>query len=275
MGPTLVVLAAGLGSRFGGHKQLVAIGPGGRPLLAYGIHDAARAGFARAVVVTRAELEPSLRAILSDAELPLEFTLQSTRPGRPWGTGHALLAARDLIHEPCMVVNGDDFYGAGTYRVLAEFLDSPGGGNQVPVGALATFPLGVTLSADGPVNRGICRTEDGAWLAGIEEVRGLVAGQQEWRVDTPVSLNCWGFTPAIFPLMQQRFTAFLEAVEGDPDSEFMLPSAVNDLVAGELLRVRLLRATGPWIGLTWPGDAPRAAADLARMTAAGDYPATW
>lgn len=275
MSPTLVVLAAGLGTRFGGHKQLAAVGPGGRPLLAYGIHDAARAGFDRAVVVTRAELEPSLRASLSGAELPLEFARQATRPGRPWGTGHALLAASDLVHEPFMVVNADDFYGAGTYRVLAEFLSSPGGGDEVPVGALATFPLGVTLSADGPVNRGICRTDDGAWLAGIEEVRGLAAGQREWALDTPVSLNCWGFTPAVFPLVQQRFTAHLEAGRGDPGGEFMLPTAVNDLVAGGQLRVRLLRATGPWIGLTWPGDAPRAAADLARMTAAGDYPATW
>jgi hypothetical protein len=140
---------------------------------------------------------------------------------------------------------------------------------------LATFPLGVTLSAGGPVNRGICRTEDGAWLAGSEEVRGLVGGQQEWPVDAPVSLNGWGFSPAVFPLMQQRFTAHLGGAHGDPEGEFMLPTAVNDLVAGGLLRVRLLRATGPWIGLTWPGDAPRAAADLARMTAAGEYPATW
>ncbi|MDP9143970.1 MAG: NTP transferase domain-containing protein [Actinomycetota bacterium] len=275
MGPTLVVLAAGLGSRFGGNKQVAAIGPGGRPLLAYGIHDAARAGFARAVVVTRAELEPSLRTILSGADLPLEFTFQATRPGRPWGTGHALLAAKGVVHEPFMVVNADDFYGAGTYRVLAEFLTSAAGVDSVAAGALATFPLGVTLSADGPVNRGVCRTEDGTWLAGIEEVRGVVAGQREWPGDTPVSLNCWGFTPAIFPLVQQRFTAYLGAAPGEPDGEFMLPRAVNDLMDLGQLRVRLLQATGPWIGLTWPGDAPRAAADLARMTAAGDYPATW
>lgn len=275
MGPTLVILAAGLGTRFGGEKQLAVIGPGGQPLLAFAIHDAARAGFRRAVLVVREGLEPRLRQLLTSAELPLEFVIQEAGRPRPWGTGHAVLAASALVGEPFMVVNADDFYGAGTYRILAEFLARPAGAEDVPVFALATFPLVETLSAHGAVNRGICRATADGWLVGIEEVRGLEAGAGDWSPATPVSLNCWAFTPAVFPLLRQGFTAFRSGLSPESEEEFMLPEAINTIVAAGLARVQLLPARGPWLGITWPEDAARVTAHLARMAAAGEYPTTW
>lgn len=271
MPPALVILAAGLGRRFGGDKQLVAAGPSGRPLLAYAVHDAARAGFGRAVVVTRADLVPALARTLADAALPVVFVEQTQDRPRPWGTGHAVLAAAGHVEEPFTVVNGDDFYGAGTYRVLAEFLATPQAASP-PTIALATFPLGDTLSPHGPVNRGLCRSEDG-WLVAIEETTGLVAGAGP-PPTTPVSLNAWGFTPALFPLLAARFEAFRASAPGE-DAEFMLPTEVAALVASGLARVRLLAAPGPWIGVTWPADLTPARGHLARLTQAGEYPADW
>jgi hypothetical protein len=277
MGPTLVILAAGFGTRFGGNKQLTALGPGGRPLLAYALHDAARAGFSRAILVVREGLEAPLRAVVAgSSELPLEFALQESRAGeRPWGTGHAVLAAASRVRTAFMVVNADDFYGAATFRVMSAFLAQLTAPATPVVGALATFPLGQTLSPNGPVNRGVCRRDADGFLAAIEEVRGIDPTGSGWPLDTPVSLNGWGFDPSILPLVQQQFTTFQDGLEQGSREEFMLPSVVNHLIASSQLRIRLLAAPGPWIGLTWPADLPAARAHLARMAAAGEYPATW
>jgi len=271
MAPTLVVLAAGLGRRFGGDKQVAGVGPGGQPLVAYALHDAARAGFGRAVLVIRRELEAPLRDRLRDAALPLEFVEQESRPGRPWGTGHAVLAAGGAVQEPFLVINADDFYGRDAYRAIAGFLTT----EQRPADpefALAVFPLGATLSEHGPVNRAVCRFSGDGWLTGIEEVIGLRPEAGAWPAETPVSLNCWGFTPAVFPLLARRFGAFRAGRGEIGEAEFLLPQAVNEMIADGEVRVRPLPVPGPWLGVTYAEDRVTVAAALRRMTVAGEYP---
>jgi len=270
MQPILVVLAAGLGRRFGGDKQLAGIGPAGEPLLAYALHDAWRAGFSRAVVVIREGLEPILRERLAGSVLPVSYTLQAVERDRPWGTGHAVLAAANQVDASFMVVNADDFYGAGTYAAMAGFLAAVPASHP-PTFALAAFPLGQTLSDEGPVNRGVCRVAPDGFLAEIHEVQGILPDDGRWPATTPVSLNAWGFTPAVFPQLSAGFALFRKAaVAAD---EYMLPAVVNRLVGSGQARVELLPAPGPWIGVTWPADLPRASAHLARLVAGGEYQA--
>lgn len=260
--PTLVILAAGFGRRFGGDKQLAPVGPEGQPLLWYALHDAALAGFTEAVLVIREGLEAPLRAQLRDPPLPIRYATQETRTPTPWGTGHALLAAAPLVTQPFMVINADDFYGRESYRVIAEFLAQPPSG-PLPEFALAAFPLGTTLSPHGPVNRAVCQVDGDGYLKGLEERAGLVRESLTLPLDTPVSLNCWGFTPAIFPLLEQRFDEFRA---GNYKEEFMLPTEVGAMVRDGTVRVRLLTAPGPWFGLTYPGDHEPLAAHLSRIS---------
>jgi len=269
MQPTLVILAAGLGRRFGGDKQLAGLGPGGRPLMAYAIHDAARAGFGRVVVVIRDGMEGAVRSLLAGAELPIGCAVQPGGRETPWGTGHAVLAAAGRVAEPFMVVNADDFYGREAYRLLVAFLTAASAG-PVPEFGMAAFPLGGTLSSHGPVNRGICRVDAAGWLVGIEEVAGLRPGDGRFPPDALVSLNCWGFTPAVFPLLEARFREFRAAA--GPEDEFMLPDEVGRMVERGAARVRVLTAPGPWLGVTHPGDREPVACQLAALAREGGYP---
>lgn len=259
--PTLVILAAGFGRRFGGDKQLAPVGPEGQPLLWYALHDAMLAGFTQAVLVIRDGLEAPLRRQLREAPLPIQFALQETRTPTPWGTAHALLAAAPLLVEPFMVINADDYYGRESYRVIAEFLSRPPSG-PMPEFALAAFPLGATLSPHGPVNRAICQVDAYGYLTGLEEQLGLVRESLRLPLDTPVSMNCWGFRPAILPLLKARFD---ECSPGDYKEEFMLPDEIGTLVRAGVVRVRVLAAPGPWFGLTHPGDLEPLAAHLSRL----------
>lgn len=285
--PTLVVLAAGLGTRFGGDKQTTALGPGGATLLEYGAYDALRAGFGRVVVVVRAErqrdVENSLRARLH-GRLPLVCVVQRpdalptgsvAHQGRtkPWGTAHAVLAARGAVHEPFAVANADDFYGRESFTVLAAFLASAGDATP-PSYALVGFPLGATLSDSGPVNRALCETNTEGWLERITERRALTraAVDAEGVRDTLVSMNLWAFTPTIFPQLEQGFIAFLRAHGADEHAEYLLPTAIQELVSTQRARVQLLPTPGRWCGVTYAPDAPRASAFLAELTARGEYP---
>lgn len=255
--PSLVILAAGRGRRFGGDKQLAPVGPAGQPLAWYAICDAAAAGFHDAVLVVREELEAPMRHALAGAALPLRFARQAQRSPTPWGTGHAVLAAAPLVERPFMVVNADDYYGPDAYRTLADFLRQPRDGPAVE-GALAAFPLGATLSPHGPVNRAVCEVDNRGFLAGLTEVTGLTREGLTLPPDTPVSMNCWAFTPGFLPLLAGRFDRFRAESEG----EFMLPEAVGQLAAMGAVRVRVLAASGPWFGLTHPGDQEALVAHL-------------
>lgn len=263
--PTLVILAAGFGRRFGGDKQLAPVGPEGQPLLWYALQDAKLAGFTQAVLVIREGLEVRLRGQLGQAPLPIQFALQETRTPTPWGTANALLAAAPLVTQPFMVINADDFYGRESYRVIAEFLARPRSG-PVPEFALAAFRLGATLSAHGPVNRAVCQVDGNGYLRGLQEHQGLVRESLTLPLDTPVSMNCWGFTPALFPLLRARFEEFRGR---DSKEEFMLPTEIGALVRLGMARVPVLAAPGPWFGLTHPADHDPLTAHLSRLSGKG------
>jgi len=296
MSLSLVVLAAGVGSRYGGPKQIDRIGPGGATLLDYAAFDGKRAGFERVILVVREGTEAEMREAVGDRiarHFPLAYAVQrdalppgfASPPGRtkPWGTGHATLAAAPLLDGPFAVINADDFYGTGSYRVLAEYLRNPRRG-PVPEFAIVGFPLVTTLSPDGPVSRGVCTVDRDGFLVSIREVLKVVRdGDDAREIDeagrgrtipgtTPVSLNFWGFGPALLPALEDGFRRFLEENAGSVKAEYFLPSAVQSLVDRGAARVRVLGGGGPWGGLTYPGDRPRLVALVESLTARGEYP---
>ena len=293
---TLVVLAAGVGSRYGGPKQIDRVGPDGATLLDYAAFDAKRAGFDRVVLVVREGTEAEMREAAGDRiarHVPLGYAVQASGlpagfappAGRtkPWGTGHATLAAAALVDGPFAVINADDFYGAGSYRVLAGHLRRPQDG-PVPEFAIVGFPLATTLSPDGPVSRGVCTVSDAGLLVSIREVlkverdganaRGLdeSGAWQPIPGETPVSLNFWGFTPALLPALETGFRRFLDESASSVSAEYFLLSAVQAQVDAGAARVRVLGGGGPWGGLTYPGDRPRLVALLGSLHARGEYP---
>jgi len=295
MSLSLVVLAAGVGSRYGGPKQIDRVGPGGATLLDYAAFDARRAGFDRVVLVVREGMEGDIRVAAGDRiarHLPVAYAVQGGLPAgftpppdrtKPWGTGHATLAAAALLDGPFAVINADDFYGAGSYRALARHLARAQDG-PVPEFAIVGFPLATTLSPDGPVSRGVCTVDEKGLLVSIREVlkverdgesaRGLDASGA-WRPipgTTPVSLNFWGFTPALLPALETGFRRFLDESASSVSAEYFLLSAVQAQVDAGAARVRVLGGGGPWGGLTYPGDRPRLVELLESLTASGEYP---
>ncbi len=296
MSPTLVVLAAGVGSRYGGPKQIDRVGPGGATLLDYAAYDAWRAGFERIVLVVREGMEQDVRETVGDRiarRIPVAYAVQDralppgfvSPPGRtkPWGTGHAALAAVPLTDGPFAVINADDFYGAGSYRVLADFLRSPETARR-PEFALVGFPLAATLSPGGPVSRGVCQVDRSSCLVSIREVLKVVSDGGDALVlddprhperipgTTPVSLNFWGFTPAFAAALESGFGRFLSENGASTKAEYFLLCAVQDLVGSGRASVRVLSGGGPWAGLTYPGDRPRLVALIESLVARGDYP---
>jgi hypothetical protein len=296
MSLSLVVLAAGVGSRYGGPKQVDRVGPGGATLLDYAAFDGRRAGFERVVLVVREGMEAEMRAAVGDRiarRVPVAYAVQgdslppgfASPPGRtkPWGTGPAALAAAPLLDGPFAVVNADDFYGAGSYRVLADHLRRPPHGPG-PEFAIVGFPLVTTLSPDGPVSRGVCTVDGDGFLVSIREVLKLERDGDDGREidasggtrripgETPVSLNFWGFGPALLPALEKGFRGFLEENAGSAKAEYFLLSAVQSMLDRGAARVRVLGGGGPWGGLTYPGDRPRLVALVESLTARGEYP---
>lgn len=298
MPTTLLVLAAGLGSRYGGLKQLDPVGPDGETVLDYALFDAARAGFGKAVFVIREEFAEAFHAAFGHAfadsleitpvyqdpaDLPPPFKVL---PGRrkPWGTAHAVRAARDAIDTPFAVINADDFYGRRAFRTLAGELTAPEMSDAASA-HLVGYRLANTLSPNGPVNRGVCRAEDGRLRTveehtGIErEGDGIIRGtppdgeRVELAPDTPVSMNLWGLRPSFFPLLEERFQSFLEANGNEPDTECYLPSVINELMREDRLRCRLLETDETWCGMTYPEDKPAVKAEVRRRVEDGCYPA--
>jgi hypothetical protein len=294
MSPTLVLLAAGMGSRYGGPKQIDPVGPGGATLIDYAAFDARRVGFDRLVLVVRSENEAAVREVVArglDRHLQVDYAVQDAalpagfRPpaGRtkPWGTGHALLAAAPYLDGPCAVLNADDFYGAGTYRILADWLGTPRPASEH---ALVSFALRTTLSPAGPVNRGICEVGGQGLLRRIREVLVIEGDGRDARYpgpsgdpvgvagETPVSLNFWGFGPAIVPALETSFDSFLAEHGDSTTAELFLPEIVQDLIDRDEARVHLLSGGGPWAGLTYPEDRPHLVTVLEERTASGAYP---
>ncbi len=286
MAPSLLVLAAGMGSRYGGLKQMDPVGPSGETILDYAVFDARRAGFGRVVFVIREEFAAAFRtgigakyagrmdvayAFQSLADLP---SVSSAPAGRekPWGTGHAVWCARAELEGPFAVINADDFYGADSFARLAAFLGTAGGAQFAMVG----FRLANTLSEHGAVSRGLCRVEAGQ-LASITEEKGIDGGDvgpgRRFSGDELVSMNCWAFTPALFPGLEAELRTFLAERGNEPASELYLPAAVSALIARGEATVRVLPTEDAWFGVTYREDKPHVQSALAGLVAAGEYPA--
>lgn len=294
---SLTILAAGLSTRYGRVKQLEPVGPGGEALMDYAIYDALRAGFTRVVLVTRPELEEALRdhvaGVFGDSlavafayqkleDVPNDFAVPPARR-KPWGTGHAVLAAEAAVSEPFVAINADDFYGADAYTALAGHLRAVRGSAELEFAA-AGYTLRDTLSPHGGVSRAICQVDEAGYLARVTEVKrieetdGALAGvtvegeRYPLTGDETISMNIWAATPAAFPLLRSEFADFLERHGSNPDSEFLLSTAVNDLIASGLGRVKVLPSSGPWLGVTYQDDRPYVMERLRELVDGGYYP---
>lgn len=294
--PTFALLAAGLSSRYGAAKTVEPVGPDGESLLDYSIYDALASGFADVVFVVRKVGEDALRSRFHarfGRAVPVDFVRQELwnlpaglRPSsermKPWGTGHAVLRLSEAVFGPFAVANADDFYGRNSYAKVARFLE---GRASAPEFCLVGFPLETTLSAHGGVSRAVCDVDATGHLVGLEEVldvhrseEGVILGRtargaiRTLAPDTPVSMNLWGFTPAVFPLLESRFSEFLERDGEDAQKEFLLSDAVGDAIRSKQASVQLLRSDEPWFGMTFREDRERVERRIADLVEAGEYP---
>lgn len=301
MKAALVIMAAGLGSRYGGNKQVDGVGPNGEILMEYSIYDAIRAGFTKIVFVIKPGMEEMMRRICGDyvarrtaadgsvvevcyavqdfTGLPAFYHLPAQRE-KPFGTGHAVLCARPYVNEPFCVINADDYYGVDAYRKIYQALQRlPEQGNAAMVGYL----LKNTVSERGTVSRGVCRVEDGR-LLGIKETLkirlepdGTIADEAEGVLpaDAVVSMNFWGFAPSFFRELEMFFYDFLRYEAGDNiKAECMLPSLVGKLIGKGKLKVSVLQSADRWFGMTYHEDRQAVAEELKRLHACGVYPET-
>ena len=285
MAPALLVLAAGMGSRYGGLKQIDPVGPSGETMLDYAVYDAIRAGFGRVVFVIRREFEDAFRSAVAakyegriecayvrqeEGDLPAGAAPAAPRT-KPWGTGHAVWCARGAVAGPFAVINADDFYGAASYGALSRFL----GGARGPSYALVGFRLDSTLSDIGTVSRGVCRAVGGRLASITEETaigRDDVGPGRRFSGSEVVSMNCWAFTPDVFAGLGDLLGAFLEARGSDPRAEFYLPEAVSELVRAGRATVEVVAGEGRWFGITYRGDRDRVAAAIEGLVGRGAYP---
>jgi NDP-sugar pyrophosphorylase family protein len=291
--PTLLVLAAGIGSRYGGLKQIDPVGPSGESILDYSIYDAIRAGFGKVVFVIRKEIEQPFKARFGESfqgRIAVEYVFQeldhlppgySAPAGRtkPWGTAHAVLMAAGAIEQPFAVINADDFYGAGSYRIMAQHLQS-----GTPDYAMVGYILRNTLSDFGAVARGVCRVSSDDSLESVTEWTGIeLEGMHARNTDGAghvtrmtgnevVSMNFWGFTPRVFGQLQEQFREFLEGNGSDLKSECYLPNAVNTLILARETRVEVLQTRDAWFGVTYREDHPRVVENIRDLICDGYYP---
>ncbi len=288
---SLLVLAAGMGSRYGGLKQLDPVGPSGETILDYAVFDAIRAGFDRVVFVIRRDFETEFKAQVGSRyagkievdyvfqaldRLPPGFSIPEGRE-KPWGTGHAVWCARDALPGAFAVIGADDFFGRDAFVQLAEFLRPPVVNDEdAPAFAMVGYRLGNTLSENGSVSRGVCSVDGQGLLMEVTEHTGILREEvgegRKYSGEEVVSMNCWAFTPALFTALDEQFTAFLEAHGGELKSEFYLPAAVSEQVAMGLVTVEVRRTSASWFGVTYREDRPRVQTELAALVAAGEYP---
>ena len=291
--PTLLVLAAGMGSRYGGLKQIEPVGPSGEAIIDYSVFDAIRAGFGKLVFVIRKDIEPAFKEFVGarfEKHIPIEYAYQEldkipsgfqVPAGRtkPWGTTQAVLMTEGMINEPFAMINADDFYGAESYRVLAEHLKS-GSEDYAMVG----FVLRNTLSDFGTVARGVCQVSDTGYLTGIVEMTAIARDgnhakntDADGKVtsltgDEPVSMNYWGFTPKIYAQLREHFNEFLKANGNDLKKECYIPNTVNEIIVAGEGKVKVLKSNDPWFGVTYREDHPTVVANIQRLVKEGKYP---
>ena len=291
--PTLLILAAGMGSRYGGLKQIDPVGPNGETIIDYSIYDALRAGFGKLVFVIRHDFEKAFQETVGarfERRVPVDYVYQeldklppgfSVPTGRtkPWGTTHAILQAEHVVREPFAAINADDFYGREAYQVLAQHLTS-----GTPDYAMVGFILRNTLSSFGSVARGVSRVDGSNYLTSIVEMlkiepddggakdTGADGTVTRLTGDEAVSMNFWGFTPAVFGQLMTQFTAFLKKSGREEKSECYIPATVGELVTAGQARVKVLRTNDSWFGVTYREDRPRVVESIRKLISSGVYP---
>ena len=295
MQPTLFVLAAGMGSRYGGLKQIDGLGPNGETIMDYSVYDALRAGFGKIVFVIRKDFEKEFRKVVlakyeqkvncevcfqSVDKVPAGYTYNPSRT-KPWGTNHAVLMGKDLINEPFAVINADDFYGKESFAVLARFLQDADG--QTGKYCMVGYQVANTLSANGSVSRGVCTTDKDGYLTDvvertqIEAVGNKVVFTEEGEdteldPKTPVSMNMWGFTPDYFTYTEDAFKQFLTSYGQELKKEFYIPTLVNDLIRSGKATCKVLSTPSKWFGVTYAEDRDQVIMQLNQLIKKGVYP---
>ena len=298
MKTTLLIMAAGLGSRFGGNKQIAQIGPNGEILLEYSIHDAVAAGFDKVVFVIKRAMAEDFRRLIGDriaqkVEVHYAFQEYDSLPGgfvppegrtKPYGTVHAVLAAKDVIHEPFAVINADDYYGKDAFRTMADSLHRMQG--QTNVASMVAYYLKNTVSENGYVTRGVCRKDEQGHLESVTETYKImpfpdgtirdVNFREEGDIldhEALVSMNFWGLTPWFFEDAERDLAAFLQKDAGDPmRKEFVLPTEIDSLMHSDGLRVEVLSTGAVWFGVTYQADRDYVAGELLKLHQQGAYP---
>lgn len=288
MKPTLLILAAGIGSRYGGLKQVDGMGPHGEAIMEYSVHDALKAGFGKVVIVIRKDIEEAFRDAVGrkiekhahvvyafqESDTALDWLPVKPHREKPWGTGHAVLAAKDLIDTPFATINADDFYGLDAFKTLAAFLSTDCRPDEY---AMVAYRLANTLSENGAVSRGVCQVDEYGYLSTVTErtkieryPEGIAyqdeAGQKHiLSPETSVSMNLWGMHHSVMPEAEIQFRAFAEANLSNPKAEFYMPGIVNTLIDQGKIRLKVLHSDSPWYGVTYPADKDTVQAALAGM----------
>ncbi len=297
MKPTLLVLAAGMGSRYGGLKQLDQVGPSGETIIDYSVYDAIRAGFGKVVFIIRKQIEKEFIEFFGNRfgdRIKVDYVFQETNilpegaifnPERtkPWGTGHAVLMAKDKIQEPFAVINADDFYGAEAFAKIADFLNQKQSGG-IPEYALAGYILSNTLSEFGGVSRGVCEISEDGYLQNVVETKNIhnthnhIAfshenGELEFiPANTIVSMNTWAFWPEIFNEIETSFKEFILKEGDNLKSEFYIPTIADQMIKSGKARFKVLPVSEKWFGVTYQEDKPTVVESLAQLVKAGIYP---
>lgn len=295
---TLVVMAAGIGSRFGGGiKQLEPVGPSGELIIDYSVHDAIEAGFNKVVFIIRRDLEADFKEVIGNrmekvmeteyafqelTDLPEGFTLPEGRV-KPWGTGQAILCCEKLVKEPFAVINADDYYGKEAFVKVHDYLASDHARGERMEFCMAGFLLGNTLSENGGVTRGICNVDEKRHLTRVTETKNIIKTKdgaavqkedgscQPVAADCPVSMNMWGFTPEIFSVLKEGFPAFLKNLEDGKKGEYLLPTIVDELIREGKANVTVLESRDKWFGVTYKEDKPSVVRSFQELIAAGVY----
>lgn len=294
MKPTLLILAAGIGSRYGGMKQMDEIGPAGESIIDYSVFDAIRAGFGKVVFVLNPKIEKDFKEIYEGrlaGKIDTGYVLQevSAVPDsisvnhdrvKPWGTGHAVLVAGEIINEPFAVINADDFYGKQAFEILGSFLsDTENISNKY---AMVGYKLGNTLSENGSVSRGVCQTKEGFLTDVIERTSIAIENNKivysdngdkvEIGKDSVVSMNLWGFSPNFFDQLEQKFINFIHENSHDLKAEFFIPTVVNELIKDKEVSIRMLTSDDQWFGVTYKEDKKTTIKKVADLVSQGVYP---
>lgn len=298
---TLVIMAAGIGSRYGGGiKQLEKVGPGGEIIMDYSIYDAKKAGFNKVVFIIRKDLEKDFKEIIGNRiekqikveyafqekeNLPAGFTLPEGRT-KPWGTGQAVLSCKGLVNEPFVVINADDYYGDEGFKKIYNFLTADENEGKTATYCMAGFVIGNTLSDNGVVTRGICKKDENDMLTYVEECFDLklegdvVTGRTEDKTpvsvapNVPVSMNMWGLTPDFFDVLENGFKSFLGTIDSNPlKAEYLLPGVIGELVEKKQATVKVLETNDKWFGVTYHEDKEMVVNSIRALVDAGKYPA--